>query len=191
MMEKPHRARGRPRQFDVDVALDRAIHVFWRRGYVGAGLVELTAAMGIASPSLYAAFGDKRGLFLAALDRYAATVGAGPLAALQAAEGDDKLRAFLGAVIDLAYDGEYGRGCLVACVAVDAAGDDEVIRQRLHALLGDTEQALAVASGNGAPTGRVLLAAMHAVAVRARAGATRHDIDALAEDLRVQMRQRI
>src|SRR3970282_588863 len=63
-------AIGRPRAFDVDQALDRALDVFWRKGYEGATLCDLTAAMGINPPSLYAAFGNKEGLFRKALDRY-------------------------------------------------------------------------------------------------------------------------
>jgi AcrR family transcriptional regulator len=62
--------RGRPRSFDVDVALDAAVDVFWRHGYEGAGLSELTEAMGIGRPSLYQAFGDKAQLFQRALARY-------------------------------------------------------------------------------------------------------------------------
>ena len=61
---------GRTRQFDVDEALDRALEVFWARGYEGATLPELTRAMGINRPSLYAAFGNKEQLFRKALDRY-------------------------------------------------------------------------------------------------------------------------
>jgi AcrR family transcriptional regulator len=71
--------------------------------------------MGISPPSLYAVFGDKRGLFLAAVDRYAATFGAQPLDALRAAEDSVKLKAFLATAVDLAFAGERGRGCLVAC----------------------------------------------------------------------------
>jgi len=63
--------RGRPRGFDADRALDRAVHVFWRKGYEGASLSELTRAMGINRPSLYAAFGGKEALFRKVLDRYA------------------------------------------------------------------------------------------------------------------------
>jgi AcrR family transcriptional regulator len=188
MSEQGRKRRGRPRGFDVDAALDRAIEVFWTRGYVGAGLSELTVAMGINPPSLYAAFGDKRGLFLAALGRYAATTGTVPLAALRAADGPaEKVRAFLRATVDLAYDRGRGRGCLAACVAGDAAGDDEVIRARLDALLRDYEAALGDAAGAGAPSGRVLLAAMHAIAVRARAGAPRRDVEELADDLLDQL----
>lgn len=62
--------RGRPRSFDVDAALDAAVEVFWRHGYEGAGLTELTDAMGIGRPSLYAAFGDKARLFQQVLKRY-------------------------------------------------------------------------------------------------------------------------
>ena len=63
-------AMGRPRSFDMDKALDEAMEVFWRHGYDGASISELTKAMGINPPSLYAAFGNKEGLLRAALDRY-------------------------------------------------------------------------------------------------------------------------
>jgi AcrR family transcriptional regulator len=62
---------GRPRAFDVDSALDRAVEVFWRHGYEGASLSDLTEAMGINRPSLYAAFGSKEDLFRKAVARYA------------------------------------------------------------------------------------------------------------------------
>src|SRR6266481_7661384 len=61
---------GRPRAFDPDVALDHAMHVFWAKGYEGAALSDLTAAMRINRPSLYAAFGNKEQLFSKVLDRY-------------------------------------------------------------------------------------------------------------------------
>ncbi len=64
-------AMGRPRGFDADKALDEAMEVFWRHGYEGATIAQLTDAMGINPPSLYAAFGSKEGLLKAALDRYA------------------------------------------------------------------------------------------------------------------------
>ncbi len=62
--------KGRPREFDVDVALDQAIELFWRQGYEGTSLADLTGAMGITKPSLYAAFGSKEELFTKAVDRY-------------------------------------------------------------------------------------------------------------------------
>src|ERR1700685_2604840 len=68
--KKPAVRMGRPRSFDADEALDCALQVFWRKGYEGASLSDLTEAMGIERPSLYAAFGDKETLFRKALDRY-------------------------------------------------------------------------------------------------------------------------
>ena len=67
--------RGRPRRFDRDAALKAAMETFWRLGYEGASLSELTQAMGINSPSLYAAFGSKEELFRAAVELYVGTVG--------------------------------------------------------------------------------------------------------------------
>ena len=64
--------RGRPRSFDRTQALDSAMRVFWAKGFAGASMSDLTAAMGIASPSLYAAFGSKEGLFREAIDHYVA-----------------------------------------------------------------------------------------------------------------------
>ncbi|HUL65821.1 MAG TPA: TetR/AcrR family transcriptional regulator [Burkholderiaceae bacterium] len=75
--DKPAKARGRPRSFDRDEALERAMELFWRQGYEATSLADLTAAMGINPPSLYAAFGDKEHLFLAAVERYE-NLGRGP-----------------------------------------------------------------------------------------------------------------
>jgi AcrR family transcriptional regulator len=68
--ENRHMGMGRPREFDAETALDQAMEVFWRHGYEGATIAQLTEAMGINPPSLYACFGNKEGLLKAALDRY-------------------------------------------------------------------------------------------------------------------------
>jgi AcrR family transcriptional regulator len=68
--EETGKKRGRPRAFDADQALEKAMRVFWKRGYDGASLPELTEAMGINRPSLYAAFGNKESLFRRAVERY-------------------------------------------------------------------------------------------------------------------------
>lgn len=65
---------GRPRQFDVEEVVERAMHVFWKHGYEGTGLVMLEEATGLGRQSLYGVFGDKRGLFLRAVEYYFARV---------------------------------------------------------------------------------------------------------------------
>src|SRR5215469_8571574 len=104
---------GRTRQFDVDEALDRALEVFWARGYEGATLPELTRAMGINRPSLYAAFGNKEQLFRKALDRYQT----GPQSFLAEALQQPTARAAVEAVFDgfvgMQRDRVESRGCMI------------------------------------------------------------------------------
>ena len=76
---------GRPRQFDPSAALSAATEVFWLKGYDGASLDNLTAAMNINRPSLYLVFKDKQSLFLSALESYASSYGTAPLLAFEAA----------------------------------------------------------------------------------------------------------
>jgi AcrR family transcriptional regulator len=115
--------RGRPRQFDVDDALDKALHVFWGRGFVDASLAELSAAMGLNKPSLYAAFGDKEQLYLRALDRYVAQRLARPAAALQD-EPDARAAVdrFLRALAALYADPRNPGGCFIVTGASDLGG---------------------------------------------------------------------
>src|SRR3984893_8027629 len=123
--EIPAAPLGRPRAFNPDVTLDRAMHVFWAKGYEGASLSDLTRAMRINRPSLYAAFGNKAQLFGKVLDRYMN----GPLAffgkALGAAKARDVIeQIFLGAA-HMASDPRTPAGCLVvqgALACGDAAG---------------------------------------------------------------------
>ena len=76
MIQKYARPRGRPRSFDEGAALDKAIQVFWSKGYDGVTVDDLVAGMGVGRPSLYSVFGDKRTLFLRALKAYAERKGA-------------------------------------------------------------------------------------------------------------------
>src|SRR4029078_10093685 len=112
------RGRGRPRSFDVDAALDRAVEIFWKNGYEGADLTALTQAMGINRPSLYVAYGDKRALFFKAVERYYLTIARIPLPAATHGKCPD-LSFFTEAFLDLFYHHKRSRGCLIACVLAD------------------------------------------------------------------------
>jgi AcrR family transcriptional regulator len=114
------RSRGRPREFDMDAALDAALRVFSERGYHAASISELTDAMGLASGSVYKAFGDKSGIFLAAFKRYRA-LGRGRLEAriAEARTGRDKVLQMILYYAELSH-GEAGlKGCLVVGGAND------------------------------------------------------------------------
>ncbi len=125
---------GRTRQFDVDEALDRALDVFWARGYEGATLPELTRAMGINRPSLYAAFGNKEQLFRKALERYQT----GPMSFLYEALGKPTARAVVGAIfsgfIRMQRDRDQARGCLVVSGALACGEEGETVRRELAQL---------------------------------------------------------
>ena len=117
--------RGRPRAFDPDAALDRAMHVFWAKGYEGASLSDLTRAMRINRPSLYAAFGNKEQLFRKVLDRYMD----GPVAyfgkALAAPKARDVVEEIFLGTARMGDDPRIPAGCLMvqgALAVGDAAG---------------------------------------------------------------------
>lgn len=114
---------GRPKTFSREDALARAVGVFWKQGYEGASMKLLTDAMGINSPSLYAEFGDKHGLYLEAINSYASNDACTPLVALETEPDLRKaVRAFFDAVVDYSTHHESGaKGCfLVSCVATSA-----------------------------------------------------------------------
>ncbi|SCB42696.1 TetR/AcrR family transcriptional regulator [Rhizobium multihospitium] len=124
--------RGRPREFDADSALDEALRVFSERGYYAASISELTEAMGLTAGSVYKAFGDKRGVFLAAFRRYRQVrqqLIDDVLA--RAPNGYEKLRALVRFFAE-ASCGEIGRrGCLVVGSATELALFDEEVANRV------------------------------------------------------------
>ncbi|KAF0812870.1 HTH-type transcriptional repressor ComR [Andreprevotia sp. IGB-42] len=125
--------RGRPRCFDRAEALHRAMDVFWKYGYEGSSLANLTEAMGINSPSLYAAFGSKEGLFKEALDQYDREEGAAIQSVLQSQPHvRDAVSAMLGASA-LCFS-EPGRpaGCMVLLSAVNCTPENAGVWQHLH-----------------------------------------------------------
>src|SRR6201993_364256 len=113
MKSEPPAPRGRPRAFDPDAALDRAMHVFWAKGYEGASLSSLTRAMRINRPSLYAAFGNKEQLFRKVLDRYMN----GPVAwfgkALAAPKARDVVEQIFLGTARMAENRSVPAGCLI------------------------------------------------------------------------------
>jgi TetR/AcrR family transcriptional regulator, transcriptional repressor for nem operon len=128
------KSRGRPREFDIDDALDRAIPVFCERGFHGASLNDLADGMRLTQGSIYKAFKDKRGIFLAALDRQEALYGARLREALDKAEsGHQKLRAALLFYVELSHGAEGMQGCLVVSTAVELASTDLEIAKRVRA----------------------------------------------------------
>ncbi|MEH2495487.1 AcrR family transcriptional regulator [Bradyrhizobium sp. AZCC 1678] len=106
-------AMGRPREFDAGSALDQAMEVFWRHGYEGATIAQLTDAMGINPPSLYAAFGNKEGLLKAALDRYSAKRAAWMDEVLAAPSARDVAERMLMGIADTQTDPANPPGCLL------------------------------------------------------------------------------
>ncbi|WP_321929541.1 TetR/AcrR family transcriptional regulator [Paraburkholderia guartelaensis] len=192
--KKDSRPRGRPRAYDPHEALARARDTFWRNGYAGTSLDDLSEATGMNRPSLYGAFGDKHALYLQTMERY---VEAGRVAMESALDSAVPLREALMRVFDGAL-GWYlpahdaARGCLlIGTAAVEAVNDDEV-RERLAAGLRTFDKAFerrlraALAQGELPPDAsvpmlaRLASALLHSMALRARAGDSRSSLRAMA-----------
>lgn len=136
---------GRPRTFDLDEALLAAVNVFWAKGYDGASLKDLTKAMGISGPSLYAAFGDKRELYLQAIDRYANIDGCEPVVVFETeADITKAVHGFLESVIMYSTSHESGtKGCFLASCVSTSVGEVEGVRERLEKAIEDADTRLA------------------------------------------------
>jgi AcrR family transcriptional regulator len=186
--------RGRPRAYEPQAALQRATDAFWKGGYSGTSLDDISAATGMNRPSLRAAFGDKHAIYLMALNEYWATHFA---AMHEALEGDQALdKALLGvydAVLSIYFSGGDGaRGCFAVGTAVTEAVNDPEIRTIVaagfHMLDADFEARLQWARETGElkkdadPSALAVLASatMHTIAIRARAGTSRDDLWKLA-----------
>ena len=124
-------AIGRPRGFDADEALERALLVFWEQGYEGASLTDLTAAMGITRTSMYAAFGNKEDLFRKVLERYSAGPAAYGVRALEEPTAREVAAAFLRGAVDTTTCPGTPHGCLGVQGALAVAPADRAIRDLL------------------------------------------------------------
>jgi TetR/AcrR family transcriptional regulator, copper-responsive repressor len=192
--KKDSRPRGRPRAYDPESALASVRDTFWRNGYAGTSLDDLSEATGMNRPSLYGAFGDKHALYLQTMDRY---VEAGRVAMESALGGALPLREALMRVFDGAL-GWYlpahdaARGCLLIGTAAVESVNDEDVRERLAAGLRTFDKAFerrlrtAIAQGelpaqaNAPMLARLASAFLHSMALRARAGDTRASLRAMA-----------
>lgn len=135
-MVSPAKRAGRPREFDLDRALDAAIEVFWRRGFEGTSLSDLTTAMELSRPSVYAAFGNKEALFRKALRRYADTHTEAMRNALLAPRAKEAIECFLREFVASATDPATPPGCLTVQGGVAPGASDPAI----HAALAKARQ---------------------------------------------------
>jgi len=187
------RPRGRPRSFDHDEVLDAAVLVFWEKGYDGASVEDLTKAMGINRPSLYSTFGNKRELFIQAIDRYAATHGNRAFSAFRLEPDNRKaVERFFAASIECATEDGKPRGCLINTVATEAAENDDALRHKLSRMFTKTDAAIArrlqanqegAAPGIDDPEGlaRMAHSVTHSIMTRARAGAGHEELTDIAD----------
>jgi AcrR family transcriptional regulator len=189
------RRRGRPRAYDPQAALLQARDSFWRAGYAATSLDDIAAATGMNRPSLYAAFGDKRALYLEALAQYWGLVLADMRDALtEDLPLDETLMRVYDGALSIYFSGDgRPRGCFVVGTAVTEAVEDPDIRTSLaagfHRFDTGFEARFRAAQDEGElksaadPAALAVLATatMHSIAVRARAGASRADLRALAQ----------
>ncbi len=135
------KTRGRPRGFDRDKALLDAIDVFWAKGYDGTSMKDLTEAMGIKAPSLYATFGDKHSLYLQAIDRYTSDESCAPLVAFESEPDIYKaVVAFMNAVVDYSTQKDSGTlGCFLSSCVATSAGVVDGAQSRLKQAIKETD----------------------------------------------------
>jgi AcrR family transcriptional regulator len=181
-------AMGRPRAFDIDEALDQALRVFLKKGYEGASLADLTEAMGINPPSLYAAFGNKEGLFHKALDRYIATHACVQRDALAAPTAREVAERLLRASIESQTDKNKPPGCLLVQGALTCSDTAASIKQTLIERRTESEVAIrkrferARREGDLPPDAdpttlaRYITTMVNGLAVQAAGGAGRKDL---------------
>lgn len=184
---------GRPRAFDIDTALDRALHVFWRKGYEGTSLPDLTRAMGINRPSLYAAFGNKESLFNKVIDRYSQGPAAYFREALLLPAARAAVERLLRGACERLTDPQNPRGCLAVQGALACGESADAIRDRLAASRRARELELRnrlrraktdgdlPASVDPAKLARFIMAVLQGMAVQAAGGASKRELQGVVD----------
>ena len=185
--------RGRPREFDKEEALAVALRLFWQKGYESTSLTDLTEAMGITRPSLYAAFGNKEALFHKALDRYDAIYMDFMRSALHEPTSRAVVKRLLEGSAELQTRNDNHRGCLGINGALACSAEAEPIRQELNrrrkaseaALLSRLEQARMEGdlpqSADCAALSAYVMAVSQGMAVQAKGGAPKARLDSIVE----------
>jgi TetR/AcrR family transcriptional regulator, transcriptional repressor for nem operon len=181
---------ARTKEFEPDRALDSAMDLFWRQGYEATSVHDLLAEMGIGRGSMYDTFGDKRTLFLAALDRFEETrVSRADGILASSASAVEGIRRLFETTIEGLVSYEPRRGCLLANTAVELAPHDEEVAGRISRYVRRTEDAFERALVRGRAAGEVpankdpkalarfLVSTLHGVRVLARAGVDRTVLD--------------
>jgi len=187
-MEAALMAKGRPREFDTEQALDRAMELFWRKGYEGTSLSDLTETLGITRPSLYAAFGNKERLFRTVLKRYEEKVVTYRPKALNAPTSHEVARELLEGAAKLFGDKSKPAGCLGVQGALACGEDADPIRLELianrtageHAIRQRLERAKTEgdlpADSDPASLARYLSAVLYGMAVLSAGGSSRREL---------------
>jgi len=185
--------RGRPPAYDAKTALTRAMEAFWDAGYAATSLDDLAAATGMNRPSLYAAFGDKRDLYLKTLERYRQE---GRELARHALADNPTLRVFLKRFYDKAlelYLAGGPRGCYSIGTAATQAAVDSDVQAFLAASMRSTDEFLTgqirkakergeiPRDADTAALGYLATATLHTLAIRSRAGLPRKELNALVD----------
>jgi len=193
--DRETKRRGRPRAYDPDAALRQATETFWRSGYSGTSMDDIAAATGMNRPSLYAAFGDKHALYLKALDEYWEMGYAAMREALAPDRPlDEALMRIYEKSLSIYFSGnDRPRGCFAIGTATAEAVEDSEIRTAFARGLSSLDEAfearIRLAQERGElrsdadPAALAILASatLHSLAVRARAGTPRPDLERLAQ----------